>query len=287
MTSVDEFITAIVSKAQEEYTAHHLFASTTIAQAIHETGEGKYIPGKGRSNNIFGIKWTPKCGFPYVQATTREFINGEWIVVPGAKFRKYASFDECIEDRSKILSYPRYGKVPLSANRYEQCIQLQKCGWATGPEYGFSLIRDLEAYKLWMFDPPIVAPPSYEGMITPHFSWQEAKCKDGAPVPEEYKDNAIKLAQRAENLRSLFDNKPMHVLSWYRTPKYNSGIKGAAKNSEHLRANAMDFYIAGISNQLIYKAADALGFGGVGLYRWGVHIDNRDLLGKPKARWKG
>ena len=60
---------------------------------------------------------------------------------------------------------------------------------------------------------------------------------------------------------------------------------GGARNSQHLIGGAMDFHIDGVSHREVYDYADSLlgSRGGLGLYSWGIHLDDRD----QKARWRG
>ena len=60
---------------------------------------------------------------------------------------------------------------------------------------------------------------------------------------------------------------------------------GGASQSQHLIGGAMDFHIDGISHREVYDYADSLlgNRGGLGLYSWGIHLDDR----ARKARWRG
>ena len=60
---------------------------------------------------------------------------------------------------------------------------------------------------------------------------------------------------------------------------------GGAVNSQHLIGGAMDFHLDGVSHREVYDYADWLlgNRGGLGLYSWGIHIDDRPV----KARWRG
>ena len=118
-----------------------------------------------------------------------------------------------------------------------------------------------------------------------NFSLHEFKCKDGTEVPKDLIDN-VKLL--AENLQVLRDHiqKPIIVISGYRTLEYNTKIDGA-KRSLHLVAKAGDIVVPGLTSleikntilQLIKEGK--MKEGGVGIYSTFVHYDVR---GWP-ARW--
>lgn len=80
-------------------------------------------------------------------------------------------------------------------------------------------------------------------------------------------------------------NKPLQILSLYRTPAENEAAGGAVR-SMHLLGKAVDFVPPG-DPLTAYQEAQAVGFTGIGLYlneRGGVsiHVDNRP---GASARW--
>ena len=123
--------------------------------------------------------------------------------------------------------------------------------------------------------------------LTKNFNLSEFRCRDGSDVPDELMQNAQCLA---ENLQVLRDNlgKPIHVISGYRSPKYNRKI-GGARRSQHMSAKAGDIKIKGMTPKEVKEAIEELISkgemvqGGVGLYTTFVHYDVRGR----KARWKG
>lgn len=62
------------------------------------------------------------------------------------------------------------------------------------------------------------------------------------------------------------NNNPIIVTSGYRSPKTNSKIEGAAKNSMHMKAKAVDFIVPNLSPKVIGDLAKAFQAGGVGIY---------------------
>ena len=118
-----------------------------------------------------------------------------------------------------------------------------------------------------------------------NFSLHEFKCKDGTEVPEDLIDNVKLLAENLQVLRDYIQ-KPIIVISGYRTLEYNTKI-GGAKRSLHLVAKAGDIVIPGITPleikdtilQLIKEGK--MKEGGIGIYSTFVHYDVRGW----KARW--
>lgn len=78
-------------------------------------------------------------------------------------------------------------------------------------------------------------------------------------------------------------NKPVHVLSGYRSPQSNRTV-GGAKQSQHMEGHAIDLRMPGIGAHNLQTAAISLNAGGVGYYgRSGfIHIDSG-----PIRRWNG
>ena len=128
---------------------------------------------------------------------------------------------------------------------------------------------------------------SCSGKLTENFSLWEFKCKDGTNVPDELMENVQLLAENLQVLRSHL-NKPIRLISGYRTPKYNRRI-GGARRSQHMLAKAGDIKISGMKpaevkaviQQLIKEGK--MMKGGVGLYRTFTHYDVRGR----NARWYG
>lgn len=77
----------------------------------------------------------------------------------------------------------------------------------------------------------------------------------------------------------------VRITSGYRSRKTNNQLRsrgvGAARNSLHIQAKAIDFSFPGLDMTMLHKMAQAQGPGGVGLYRSFVHIDSG-----PHRRWR-
>ncbi|SIO21630.1 Flagellum-specific peptidoglycan hydrolase FlgJ [Carnobacterium alterfunditum] len=148
------FIVQIVGYAkvlQEEY---GVLPSISIAQAILESDWGTSELSV-KNNNFYGIKGD--SADPTVTMTTREFVDGEWIEV-NAEFRKYTTWQESMEDHSKLFTKgttwntDQYAKVLASKDYKEAAYALQKSGYATDPDYPNKLIRLIEQYDLNQYD---------------------------------------------------------------------------------------------------------------------------------------
>lgn len=121
--------------------------------------------------------------------------------------------------------------------------------------------------------------------LTKNFHRKEFDCKDGTKVPEEFKNNLIKLAVNLQVLRDDLGSS-LVISSGYRTPKYNKRVGGATL-SQHLTASASDLSQNKETPLELYKRIEKLikqgkmHNGGLGLYNTFVHYDIRQ---KP-ARW--
>lgn len=121
--------------------------------------------------------------------------------------------------------------------------------------------------------------------LTRNFHRKEFDCKDGTKVPEEFKNNLVKLAVNLQVLRDDFGSA-LVISSGYRTPKYNKRVGGATL-SQHLTASASDLSQNKETPLELYKRIERLikegkmHNGGLGLYNTFVHYDIRQ---KP-TRW--
>jgi flagellar rod assembly protein/muramidase FlgJ len=145
------FITQISPLAQAAANRTGVLASITIAQAALESGWGESGLAKA-GNNLFGIKADSLWRGETLTLDTKEFIKGEWVVV-SAKWRKYASWQESIDDHATFLKQnPRY--LPcLSCLTAEAFINaLAKAGYATDPGYAEKITSVVAAHQLTSFD---------------------------------------------------------------------------------------------------------------------------------------
>lgn len=123
-----------------------------------------------------------------------------------------------------------------------------------------------------------------------HLSWNELRCKDGTEYPQEWRANrAIQLAQLFEYIRQKCGNKPIIVVSAFRTPEWNKRI-GGAPDSQHMYGRALDVRPPeGFTPDSLYVLLKDLSrhtaLKGLGLYRTFVHFDIRPSL--KLAQWSG
>lgn len=125
------------------------------------------------------------------------------------------------------------------------------------------------------------------GYLSPHFKRKEAACHDPAntAVPTSLRANAQRQAFYLEQLRHELGDKPLPILSWYRTSAWNASVGGVI-NSRHLQADASDFTvqtIQGFGTSRFDAACEKVyARGGFGRYASGSrHGDARG----SRARW--
>lgn len=125
---------------------------------------------------------------------------------------------------------------------------------------------------------------------SPHLSWAELACKDGTPYPPELDWHVIRILSEAfEGIRHRLGDRPIKILSAYRTWTHNKAAKGAP-NSQHPRGTALDLKPPGrsvnvLKNAVLEEARENKHIRGVGVYPWGVHIDVR--VSPRLVRWNG
>lgn len=134
--------------------------------------------------------------------------------------------------------------------------------------------------------------------ITEHFNLEEFKqpARHGfteTPYPQEWLEILTELCNQLEIIRAAFD-KPVKVISGYRTKEYNTAISGA-KDSQHCLGRAADIVVkdvdAGEVNKKILEMIKdkKLNIKGLGYYPNSSppfsHIDIRDS--HSLALWVG
>lgn len=136
--------------------------------------------------------------------------------------------------------------------------------------------RESTAFNDWLWD---------HGRLSPNFSRDEARCKDPGrcPVPDELRAGCQRHAFQLERLRHKLGDRPLSVLSWYRTPAWNARCGGASQ-SRHMKADATDFTREEVARHPGFDqiADEIFAEGGFGTYPSGSrHVDSRGT----RARW--
>ena len=111
--------------------------------------------------------------------------------------------------------------------------------------------------------------------LSPNFRVEEFACKDGEKVVMI----DTELVERLQTLRDLL-GKPININSAYRTLAHNKKV-GGQELSPHLAGQAADIVCPGYPPSEVAKAAESVGFRGVGLYDTFVHVD----VNPRCARW--
>jgi len=106
--------------------------------------------------------------------------------------------------------------------------------------------------------------------ITPNFKVKEFACKDGS---DKILIDVNLVIDRLQKIREHFE-KPVTVVSAYRTEAYNQKV-GGASNSFHIKGQAFDISINGITPLKIAQYAEILGINGIIQYNNFTHIDSR------------
>jgi flagellar rod assembly protein/muramidase FlgJ len=146
-----DFINQIARAAQSVAQQTGVPASLSIAQAALESGWGESGLTK-TGNNLFGIKADNRWMGETLILPTKEFIKGQWVVVP-AKWRKYASWQASIDDHAAFLKQNQRYAPCFSCLTAEAFVRaLAKAGYATDPVYADKVIGVISKHNLISFD---------------------------------------------------------------------------------------------------------------------------------------
>lgn len=109
--------------------------------------------------------------------------------------------------------------------------------------------------------------------VRSNFLLKEFRCRDGS-------DKILLDSALVELLQKVRDHfgKAVSITSAYRTPSHNQSVNGAT-SSYHIKGQAADFTVTGISNREVAKYLQGIGARGIGLYDYTggfVHVDTRD-----------
>ncbi|WP_161801827.1 glycoside hydrolase family 73 protein, partial [Streptococcus equi] len=143
------FLDDIKQGCLDGWTKYKILPSLTAAQAILESGWGKYAP----HNALFGIKadssWTGKS---FNTKTQEEYQPGVVTDIVD-RFRAYDSWDESILDHGQFLvDNPRYKSVVGETDYKKACHAIKAAGYATASDYAELLIQLIEENNLQKWD---------------------------------------------------------------------------------------------------------------------------------------
>ena len=140
---VNVFFNNLAPIVVNEYIRRHgeyrLYPSTVLAMAALESGYNL------NAETLFGIK-----GEGQVLDTT-EYIDGKYVNVKDS-FKLYPSISASVQGLYDLMQIERYHPACECVEWEEECRQIQKCGYATDPEYSDKLISIINSYQLTMFN---------------------------------------------------------------------------------------------------------------------------------------
>lgn len=146
-----DFLDQIMPAALSCQSVHGIPASFTLAQGALESAWGaSKLARDGR--NLFGVKADPSWTGPVMWMKTGEVLDDKRVVVP-AKWRMYASWIDCLNDRAKFFkSNPRYADCFKEKTGEGWARAVAAAGYATDPDYADKLIGIINARNLARFD---------------------------------------------------------------------------------------------------------------------------------------
>lgn len=149
----NEFLNKIKPYVLEDMKKSKILASMTAAQALIESKYGQSLLAV-KANNLFGIKGT-YLGQSVVMPT-KEWTGKTYIKI-NAKFRKYPSWKESINDHSDMFHrMSRYENLIGVTNYIEACTLIKKDGYATAPDYTNTLVSTIQKYLLYNWDKEVL-----------------------------------------------------------------------------------------------------------------------------------
>lgn len=115
--------------------------------------------------------------------------------------------------------------------------------------------------------------------LTKNFDSSEFDSKGGYP-DETWTLIDLDHVELLQKLREKL-KVPCVITSGYRAPTHNKAV-GGVTNSRHTKGDATDLIFKGIPPEQVAKAAEEIGFNGIGRYDTFTHLDSRP--GAP-SRW--
>ena len=155
--STAEFIEEIGEDARAIGQKNGLYASVMIAQAILESGSGNSGLAKAPNYNLFGIKGSYE-GSSVQMATLEDNGSGSMYTIT-AKFRKYPSYKESLEDYATLMTGGTQGRSTFyqgawkaNTNSYQEATKYLTGRYATDTRYNEKLNGLIETYDLTQYD---------------------------------------------------------------------------------------------------------------------------------------
>ena len=140
---VNVFFNNLAPIVVNEYIRRHgeyrLYPSTVLAMAALESGYNL------NAETLFGIKGEGQI------LDTSEYIDGKYVNVKDS-FKLYPSISASVQGLYDLMQIERYHPACECVEWEEECRQIQKCGYATDPEYSEKLISIINSYQLTMFN---------------------------------------------------------------------------------------------------------------------------------------
>lgn len=136
-----EFIETVGNLARYEYTERGggPRPSLCIAQAILESGWNL------KAKTLFGIKGNG------IALLTKEW-NGKEFESIKASFKNYPDIASAVCGYYDLMTFNRYKKVVNAKSIPEMCLELQKSGYATDPNYGKTIYELIRQFNLSSYD---------------------------------------------------------------------------------------------------------------------------------------
>lgn len=155
--STQEFIEEIGEDARVIGQKNDLYASVMIAQAILESGSGNSGLSREPNYNLFGIKGSYE-GKSVEMPTLEDNGKGSMYTI-SAKFRKYPSYKESLEDYATLMTGGTLGRSTFyqgawksNTKTYEEATKYLTGRYATDTRYNDKLNGLIETYNLAQYD---------------------------------------------------------------------------------------------------------------------------------------
>ncbi len=146
-----DFIAIIAPAARASMLNTGIPASFTLAQAALESGWGTSKPC-AMACNLFDIKADASWHGPTYEMASTEHVNGKDVVLP-AKWRMYADWQACIDDRAEFfLKNPRYDNCRHLIGGEAWARMVAADHYATDPQYADKMLAVIHSNNLTQFD---------------------------------------------------------------------------------------------------------------------------------------